>query len=184
MRHFVLANQKNWVELLDVVQFCHNLHSSSSTRKSPFELATGRQPLTPPEVVKNANSKCPTVARLARDRQECLDEARDNLMLAQRNMKWWTDVHRRPLDFQPGDKVLLRLTPHMIRQVRKTAAHQALVPRHEGPFVVERRVGNLAYKLGLPSRLRLHPVFRVSQLKKFFEDHDDPIRSKLGRAPP
>ena len=116
--------------------------------------------------------------------QKCIEEARDSLMVVQRNMKWWADAHRHPLEFQPGDKVLLRLTPHMVRQVRKTVAHRGLVQRYEGSFVIERRVGNLAYKLDLPTRLRLHPVFNVNILKKFHEDHEDPTRSKSYRAPP
>ena len=41
LRHFVNANQKNWVELLDVAQLCFNSQRSSSTGKSPFEIVTG-----------------------------------------------------------------------------------------------------------------------------------------------
>ena len=41
LRHYVTANQKNWLDLLDSAQFSYNLHKSSSTRMSPFELAIG-----------------------------------------------------------------------------------------------------------------------------------------------
>ena len=47
--------------------------------------------------------------------------------------------------------------------------------------MIERRVGNLAYKLDLLARLRLHPIFHVSLLKKF---HEDPTQSKSYCAPP
>ena len=46
------ASQKNWLDLLDSTQFAYNLHKSSSTEMSPFELAMGQQPLTPHEIVK------------------------------------------------------------------------------------------------------------------------------------
>ena len=53
LRHFVTASQKNWVDLLDAAQFCYNIHRSSSTGVSPFELTTGIQPRVPLEVAKH-----------------------------------------------------------------------------------------------------------------------------------
>lgn len=50
-RHFVSANQRDWAKLHDVAQFSYNLQRSESTNKSPFELATGQQPLTPQTLV-------------------------------------------------------------------------------------------------------------------------------------
>lgn len=41
LRHFVSANKKNWVKLLDVAQFSYNLQRSESIQQSAFELATG-----------------------------------------------------------------------------------------------------------------------------------------------
>ena len=46
------TSQKNWLDLLDSVQFAYNLYKSSSTRMSPFKLAMGQQPLTPHEIAK------------------------------------------------------------------------------------------------------------------------------------
>lgn len=45
LRHFVSANQKNWVNLLDVAQFCYELPKSESLGHSPFEISMGQQPL-------------------------------------------------------------------------------------------------------------------------------------------
>ncbi|KAL0284599.1 UNVERIFIED_CONTAM: Transposon Ty3-I Gag-Pol polyprotein [Sesamum angustifolium] len=50
LRHYVSASQRNWVDLLDVAQFSYNLHKSSATGMSPFELAYGQQPTTPHEI--------------------------------------------------------------------------------------------------------------------------------------
>ncbi|KAL6348534.1 hypothetical protein AAG906_013154 [Vitis piasezkii] len=44
--------KKNWVDLLDTAQLCYNLHRSSATGMSPFELAIGVQPRMPLEVAK------------------------------------------------------------------------------------------------------------------------------------
>ena len=35
LRHFVSANQKDWVRLLDVAQFCYNLQRSEASGHSP-----------------------------------------------------------------------------------------------------------------------------------------------------
>ncbi|XP_073105912.1 uncharacterized protein [Elaeis guineensis] len=47
LRHYVSANQWDWVQLLDQAQFSYNLQRSESTEKSPFEVITGQQPDTP-----------------------------------------------------------------------------------------------------------------------------------------
>ena len=47
LRHYVQADQKNWLELLHAAQFSYNMLVSSSTAYSQFELARGQKPLTP-----------------------------------------------------------------------------------------------------------------------------------------
>ena len=44
-------------------------------------------------------------------RQDLLDEAQDSLEKASRCMKKYADQGRRPLEFEEGEKVLLKLTP-------------------------------------------------------------------------
>ena len=78
------ASQKNWLDLLDSAQFAYNLHKSSSTRMSPFEVAMGQQPLTPHEIAKQClRGKCPTAYKFAITRQKLMQEAQDNLLKAQ-----------------------------------------------------------------------------------------------------
>ena len=108
------ASQRNWVTLLDTAQFCYNLHKSSATEMSPFEIVLGRQPITPLDVAKSKNQeKCPAAYRVARDRLEMLSEAQDSLRKAQRRMKKYADQHRRAVEFNVCDKVLLKLTPQI-----------------------------------------------------------------------
>ena len=114
LRHYVTASQRNWLELLDSAQFCYNLHRSSATEMSPFELVLGQQPATPTEVAKQrTGGKCPATYRYARERQEMLEEAQDSLRKAAKRMKKYTDKKRCPLEFNVGDKVLLKLTPQI-----------------------------------------------------------------------
>lgn len=45
------------------------------------------------------------------------------------------------------------------------------------------RVGKVAYKLELPPKLKVRPVFHVSMLKHFQIDEEDPDRGESYRAP-
>ena len=44
--------------------------------------------------------------------------------------------------------------------------------KYDGPFEMIKLVGQVAYKLKLPKRLKLHPTFHVSFLKPYHEDLD------------
>ena len=68
-------------------------------------------------------------------------------------MKKYADKGRRPLEFQVGDKVLLKLTPQIWRKFRSESVHKALIPKYDGPFEIVKRVGAVDYKLKFPKRL-------------------------------
>jgi hypothetical protein len=184
LRHYVTATQRNWLELLDSAQFCYNLQKSSATEASPFELVLGAQPQTPAEIaVQVSGGKSPAAYRFAMERQELFEQAQDSLRKARKRMLKYANQKRRLLEFSVGDKVLLKLTPQIWKKILGTK-HRGLVPRYDGPFEVIEKVGAVAYRLKLPERLKLHPTFHVSYLRPFYEDHEDPKRSKSQRAPP
>ena len=113
-----------------------------------------------------------------------ISEAQDSLRKAQRRMKKYADQHRRSLEFNVGDQVLLKLTPQIWKQISSKSRHRGLIPKYDGPFEVVQRVGEVAYRLKLPERLKIHPTFHISFLKPYFADVDDPDRNKSKRAPP
>ena len=72
--------------------------------------------MNPLDVATSKNQgKCSATYRVARDRLEMLFEAQDSLRKAQRHMKKYADQHRRTVEFNVGDNVLLKHTP----QIRK-----------------------------------------------------------------
>ena len=43
-----------------------------------------------------------------------------------------------------------------------------LKPRYIGPYEVTEAIGTAAYRLKLPTNMRIHDVFHISKLKKYF----------------
>ncbi|GJT19945.1 hypothetical protein Tco_0878651 [Tanacetum coccineum] len=81
----------------------------------------------------------------------------------------YANVRRKPLEFQVGDRVMLKVSPRKgIIRFRKQGK---LNPRYIGPFKILKMVGPVAYKLELPEELRnVHNTFHVSNLKKCLSD--------------
>nr|GFA06616.1 putative reverse transcriptase domain-containing protein [Tanacetum cinerariifolium] len=88
---------------------------------------------------------------------------------ARDRQKSYADLKCKPMVFQVGDKVMLKVSPW--KGVVPFGKRGKLNPRYIGPFNVLERVGDVAYKLDLPEELsRVHNTFHVSNLKKFHAD--------------
>jgi hypothetical protein len=87
-----------------------------------------------------------------------------NMQAAQSRQKSYADKKRRPLDFQVGDYVYLKVTPMKKKQF---GIKQKLSVRYIGPYQIIEKKGPVVYKLRLPEGMSsIFPVFHVSQLKK------------------
>ena len=96
---------------------------------------------------------------------------RDNnrLLMAQSRQKSYADVRRRPLEFEVGDHVFLKVMPK--RGVVRFGKCGKLSLRFIGPFEILERVGTVAYRLALPPSMSgVHEVFHVSMLRKYTPD--------------
>ena len=182
LRRYVSANQEDWASLLDVAQFSYNLQKSEAMGMSPFEIVTGQQPRTPNTLAMEYKGPSPVAHKIAKRWREELDSARASLEKAAKKIKKWANARRRPLEFEEGDLVMVKLLSYQSRR-RFAKVHKGLVRRYEGPFKVEKRVGKQAYQLILHSHLELHPVFHVSLLKPYQADKEEPTRGESNRAP-
>jgi hypothetical protein len=88
-----------------------------------------------------------------------------NLKEAQSRQKSYADIRRRPIQFQIGDLIYLRVSP--TRGIQRFGVKGKLAPRYVGPFEIIEICGPVAYRLQLPPQLAaIHDVFHVSQLRK------------------
>ena len=111
------------------------------------------------------------------ERQSCSEMLKFQLEKAQLRQKMYADRNRSERTFQVGEKVYLKLQPYGQSSVANRPCPK-LAYKFYGPFEVEARIGEVAYRLKLPEHSQIHPVFHVSQLKPFTPDYS-PVSSDL-----
>ena len=78
-------------------------------------------------------------------------------------------MRRRPLEFEVGDHVFLKVMPK--RGVVRFCKSGKLSLRFIGPFEILKKVGTIAYRLALPPSMSgVHEVFHVSMLRRYTPD--------------
>ncbi|GJW32646.1 putative reverse transcriptase domain-containing protein [Tanacetum coccineum] len=88
---------------------------------------------------------------------------------ARDRQKSYADVRHKPLEFQVGDRVMLKVSPW--KWVVCFGKRGKLNQRYIGPYKVLAKVGTIAYRFELPQQLsRVHSMFHVSNLKKCLSD--------------
>ncbi|GJW44341.1 putative reverse transcriptase domain-containing protein [Tanacetum coccineum] len=141
LRACVIYFGKRWERHLPLVEFSYNNSYHASIKAAPFEALYGqkcRSPvcwakvrdvqLTGPEIIHETTKKIVQI-------RQCLQAARDR----QRSD---ANVRRKTLEFQVGDRVMLKVSPRKV-----------------------------AYKLELPEELsNVHSIFHISNLKKCLSD--------------
>jgi hypothetical protein len=80
----------------------------------------------------------------------------------------YANKRRRPLEFEVGNHVYLRVLP--MKGMKRFGVKGKLAPRYIGQFPILEKCGTVAYMLDLPPSLPgVHDIFHVSQLKKCFK---------------
>jgi hypothetical protein len=131
---------------------------------APFEALYGCRCQTPLSWSETGERKIfgPDLVVEAEDKVRVIQT---NLKTAQSRQKSYTDQRRKPLQFQVGDFVYLRVST--TKGVQCFGIKGILAPRYVGPFEILEVCGPVAYKLRLPSQMAaIHDVFHVSQIKK------------------
>ena len=163
--------QDDWVQKKPLAEFAYNNSVHSTTGMTPFFAMYGYHPNVPSTVADDRPEGEVPAAREAAQKVES-----ENKLLAERwrkaveFQKKWYDKKHTPMHFSVGDWVMLAAT-----NLRQQRPNKKLSDRYLGPFKVIEVVGEQAYKLDLPDKWTIHPVFHVSLL--------EPYKSRPGEDP-
>ncbi|KAK2409994.1 hypothetical protein QL285_045389 [Trifolium repens] len=168
LRACVLDDRGSWDDVLPLIEFTYNNSFHASIGMAPYEALYGRRCQTPLCWYQDGESLIigPEMVQQTTDK---VRKIRAMMKVAQDRQKSYADRRRRPLEFEEGDHVFLRVTP--TTGVGRALKAKKLTPKFIGPYQILERVRKVAYRIALPPVLSLiHDVFHVSQLRKYTPD--------------
>ncbi|GJR54131.1 putative reverse transcriptase domain-containing protein [Tanacetum coccineum] len=168
LRVCVIDFGNGWVKNLPLVEISFNNSYHATIKDAPFEALYGQKCRSPVCWAEVGEVQL-TGPDLVQETTEKVIQIKQRIQAARDRQKSYADLKRKSMEFQVGDKVMLRVSPW--KGVVRFGKRGKLNPRYVGPFKVLKKVGSIAYKLGLPQELsRVHNTFHVSNLKKCYSD--------------
>ncbi|GJZ37730.1 putative reverse transcriptase domain-containing protein [Tanacetum coccineum] len=168
LRACVIDFGKGWERHLPLVEFSYNNSYHASIKATPFEALYGRKCRSPVCWAKVGDVQL-TGPEIIHETTEKIVQIRQHLQAARDRQRSYANVRRKPLEFQVGDRVMLKVSPR--KGVIHFGKRGKLNPWYIGPFKILKRVSLVAYKLELPEELRnVHNTFHISNLKKCLSD--------------
>ncbi|KAJ9562131.1 hypothetical protein OSB04_007291 [Centaurea solstitialis] len=173
LRSCVIDFGGNWDTHLPLVEFAYNNSYHSSIGMAPFEALYGRKCRTPTCWLE-AGEKQFAGPEIIQETADKVKGIRERLKAAQDRQKSYADKKRRPVDFQVGERVMLKVSPW--NGIIRFGKRGKLSPRFLGPFTILEKVGLQAYRLELPPEMDgIHPTFHVCYLRKCLAEEESVI---------
>ena len=160
------SNTENieWDDCLADVVYAYNTSTNESTQQTPYYLVFGTEPRS---YIDNL-FQVQMLADEPIDREEQIArvviarvKARKEIQTSQEKNKIRVNDSRRRVEFQVGDRVLLRMK-HL-----KTSKDGKLKPKYSGPYVVLKRLSPLTYRLTKTKGSYKSSVVHVKRLKLY-----------------
>ena len=142
LRACVLDHKGSWEEHLPLVEFAYNNSYQASIQMAPYK-ALYESPCRSPLCWTEEGESSTTGPDLIRDTSENVSLIRQCLLTAQSQQKSYADVRRRPLEFEVGDHVFLKVM--LKRGVVRFEKRAKLSSRFIGPFEILERVSSIGW---------------------------------------
>ena len=155
----------SWDRHIPLVKFVYNNSFQSSIGMAPYEALYGRKCRTPLCWTKLGERKV-IGPDLIKETEEKVKMIRERLKVAIYRHKSYSDMKRKDIRYEIGDKVFLKVS-HW-KKVMRFGKKGKLSHRFIGLYEVIEKVGPVAYRLALPPDLeKIHNVFHVSMLRRY-----------------
>ncbi|GKE85543.1 putative reverse transcriptase domain-containing protein [Tanacetum coccineum] len=173
LRACVIDFGKAWVKYFPLAKFLYNNSYHAIIKAVAYEALYGQKCRSPVCWAKVGEAQL-TGSELIQETTEKIVLIKQRIQAAQDRQKSYADLKRKPMEFEVGDMVMLKVSPW--KGVVRFGKWGKLNPRYVGPFKVLAKVGKVAYRLELPQELsRVHHTFQVSNLKKCYADEPLPM---------
>jgi len=169
LRMYVSPNMSDWDLYLGPTKFAYNNTPFYWTGYTPFYLNYGRDPRVPAALIRRRRGDAGEVLGIENfvsRMDDLVATAKRNIVEAQARQKLYADPknpQKQPV-FAIGEEVLLNSKNLRFKDV----GARKLLPKFFGPFKVTAQIGNVAYRLALPPEIKIHPVFHVNLLRKYY----------------
>ncbi|GJS89710.1 putative reverse transcriptase domain-containing protein [Tanacetum coccineum] len=168
LRTCVIDFGKGWVKHLPLAKFRLNKLFHASIKAAPYEALYGRKCRSPVCWAEVGEAQL-TGPEMIQETTEKIILIKQRIQATQDRQKSYADLKRKPMEFEVGDRVMLKVSPW--KGVVRFGKRGKLNQRYVRPFKVLAKVGAVAYRLELPQELsRVHHTFHVSNLKKCYTD--------------
>lgn len=158
LRSFCNYQQDDWAKWLPIAEFCHNNHVNSATGKSAFETIYG---LNPKWNMTGVETNVPEANQMEAYMHEIWDEV-------QASMRYHQQAEEElRLEYNLGDKVYL-----ITSNIKTKRPAKKLDSKKIGPFTITEKISSHAYRLELPTTMKIHNVFHINLLTPFKEDSE------------
>ena len=164
LRPYVERHPADWSKQLALAEFAANNAVNVATGFSPFFLNSGDHPIMPTHILeKGVSTRVEAVQTMVQRMKTALEEAQTSLVVVQNRAHEQANRSRRQEAYEEGSGVVLstrnlRVDQHLPMKIKR---------RWIGPFKVLKVISLVAYKLEFPPTWRIHPVFHVSNLKRY-----------------
>jgi hypothetical protein len=167
LRACVLEHQGSWDQNLPWAEFSYNNSYQESLKMTPFKVLYGHRCRTPLNYIE-LGEKVILRPDLVEEVEATVHRIQDNLKAAKSHQETYTNKRRRPLEFEVGDHVYLRVSP--MKSVKRFGVKGKLAPHYIGLFPILEKCETVDYKFDLPPSLAgVHDIFHTSELKKYLK---------------
>jgi len=100
LKNYVAADQQDWVDHLELAEFCYNNSKHSATGSTPFQMVTGKSPIVPMtwatqgQPSSDASEEVPMVTQFDEERRHLWELAKVYLEKAHKRYKDFADKSR------------------------------------------------------------------------------------------